>query len=363
MSMRLSELASTFGLALIGEDREFTGLNTLEDASETEVSFLANPRYRHLLGTTRACAVILAREYAAGARCALVSGAPYHDFARIASLFTRRESGFTGISPAAVIHPEARLGAGCTVHPHAHIGARSSIGAGCEIFPGVYVGEDCRIGDDSVLYPNAVVLSGTEMGARCVLRPGAVLGSDGFGFVRAGGEMLTVPQTGVVRLADGVDVGANSCIDRATLGATRIGADSKLDNLVQIGHNVRAGEQCLIISQVGIAGSVRIGDRVTIAGQAGIAGHIRIGDDVTVGPQSGVPSDIPSGVRGGGSPFMDGGAFMRVVSLLPRLPELHRQVRRLEKELADVKRLLQDAAGLCPERTEGAAGGKASRSD
>ncbi|MDR1684941.1 MAG: UDP-3-O-(3-hydroxymyristoyl)glucosamine N-acyltransferase [Desulfovibrio sp.] len=363
MSMRLSELAAAFGLTLIGEDREFSGLNTLEDASETEVSFLANPRYRHLLGTTRACAVILAPEYAVEARCALVSAAPYQDFARAASLFTRRESGFTGISPAAVIHPEADLGAGCTVHPHAHIGARSRIGAGCEIFPGAYVGEDCRIGDNCVLYPNAVVLSGTEMGARCVLRPGAVIGSDGFGFVRAEGEMRTVPQIGAVRLADGVDVGANSCVDRATLGATSIGTDSKLDNLVQIGHNVRMGEQCLIISQVGIAGSVRVGDRVTMAGQAGIAGHIHIGDDVTIGPQSGVPADIPSGSRGGGSPFMDGGAFMRVISLLPRLPELHRQVRRLEKELADIKRLLQDATGLYPERTEEAAGDKAPRAD
>ncbi|MDR2668436.1 MAG: UDP-3-O-(3-hydroxymyristoyl)glucosamine N-acyltransferase [Desulfovibrio sp.] len=363
MSMRLSELASAFGLTLVGEDREFTGLNTLEDASETEVSFLANPRYRHLLGATRACAVIVAQEYAAEAGCALVSATPYHDFARVASLFTRRESGFTGISPAAVIHPEARLGAGCTVYPHAYIGARSRIGAGCEIFPGAYVGEDCGIGDGCVLYPNAVVLSGTEMGERCVLRPGAVIGSDGFGFVRAGEKMQTIPQIGAVRLADGVDVGANSCVDRATLGATSIGADSKLDNLVQIGHNVRIGEQCLLISQVGIAGSVKVGDRVTVAGQAGIAGHIHIGDDVTIGPQSGVPSDIPAGARGGGSPFMDRGTFMRVISLLPRLPELHRQVRRLEKELADVKRLLQDATGRCPERTEGVAGGKVPRTD
>jgi UDP-3-O-[3-hydroxymyristoyl] glucosamine N-acyltransferase len=346
--MRLSELASAFGLGLIGEDREFSGLNTLEDASETEVSFLANLRYRHLLGTTRACAVILAEEYAREVKCALVSAAPYHDFARVASLFTRGESGFTGISPAAVIHPEARLGAGCTVHPHACIGARSRIGAGCTLFPGAYVGEDCRIGDGCVLYPNAVVLSGTETGARCVLRPGAVVGSDGFGFMRAGGEMRTVPQIGAVRLADGVDVGANSCVDRATLGTTSIGADSKLDNLVQIGHNVRIGEQGLVISQVGIAGSVRVGDRATIAGQAGIAGHISIGDDVTIGPQSGVPKDIPDGGAGGGAPFMESGVFMRVVSLLPRLPELHRRVRRLEKELEDIKRLLRDKTGAGP---------------
>jgi UDP-3-O-[3-hydroxymyristoyl] glucosamine N-acyltransferase len=350
--MRLSELASAFALTLVGEDREFTGLNTLEDASETEVGFLANRRYRHLLRTTRACAVILAEAYAGDVRCALVSEAPYYDFARAAALFTRKESGFTGISPAAAVHPDARLGADCTVHPHAHVGARSRVGAGCEIYPGAYVGEDCRIGAGCVLYPNAVVLSGTEMGERCVLRPGAVVGSDGFGFVRVEGVMRTIPQIGVVRLADGVDVGANSCVDRATLGATSIGADSKLDNLVQIGHNVRIGEQSLIISQVGIAGSVRMGERVTVAGQTGIAGHITIGDDVTIGPQSGVPKDIPAGVTGGGSPFMDEGTFMRVVSLLPQLPELHRRVRRLEKEAADLKRLLKDASGPCPERRE-----------
>ncbi|MDR1946381.1 MAG: UDP-3-O-(3-hydroxymyristoyl)glucosamine N-acyltransferase [Desulfovibrio sp.] len=352
MAMRLSELASAFGLTLIGEDREFTGLNTLEDASETELSFFANPRYRQLLGRTRACAVILAPEYAAEAERALVSNAPYYDFARIAALFMRKESGFTGISPAAVIHPDARLGAGCIVHPHACIGARARLGDGCEVFPGAYVGEDCLIGAGCVLYPNAVVLSGTEMGERCILRPGAVVGSDGFGFVRVNGEMKTIPQTGAVSLADGVDVGANSCIDRAALGATKIGADSKLDNLVQVGHNVRIGEQGLIVSQVGIAGSVRIGDRVTVAGQTGIAGHISIGDDVTIGPQSGVPKDIPAGVTGGGSPFMDSGVFMRVVSLLPRLPELHRQVRHLEKELADIKRLLQDKTGAEPGRRD-----------
>lgn len=338
--MLLSELADRLGLTLRGEDGEFTGLNTLEAATEHEVSFLANPKYAHFLGETRAKAVIVSAEAASAVATALISDNPYRDFARAAAFFVRRESGFSGVSPLAVIHPEAVLGAGCTVHPHAHIGARSVLGDGCVVFPGAYIGEDCVFGRDCVLYPNAVALSGVTAGDRCVLQPGAVAGTDGFGFVRVAGQMQKIPQIGTVCLADGVELGANACVDRSTLGATSIGKDSKLDNLVQIGHNVALGEQCLIISQVGIAGSTKVGDRVTMAGQAGIAGHLSIGDDVTVGPQAGVPQSIAPGVSGSGQPFMEGRTYLRTAVLIPKLPDLNRRVKQLEKELAAMKELL-----------------------
>lgn len=338
--MLLSDLAARLGLMLRGEDGEFTGLNTLEAATETEVSFLANPKYAHFLTQTRARAVIVSEESAPSVATALVSDNPYRDFGRAAAFFVRRESDFCGVSPLAVMHPDAVLGAGCTVHPHAHIGARSVLGEGCVLFPGAYVGEECVLGKGCVLYPNAVALSGVIMGEACVLQPGAVVGTDGFGFVRIAGQMQKIPQIGTVLLDDGVELGANACVDRSTLGATRIGKDSKLDNLVQIGHNVSLGEQCLIISQVGIAGSTRVGDRVTMAGQAGIAGHLTIGDDVTIGPQAGVPKDIASGVTGSGSPFMEGRNFMRTAVLIPKLPDINRRVQQLEKELASMKELL-----------------------
>lgn len=343
MALLLSTLAAKLGMRLRGEDREFSGLNTLEEASENDVSFLANPKYTHLLQSTRACAVIVPEKYAEQTARALISDNPYLDFARAASLFVRKQGEFEGVSDQAVIHPTAVIGRGCSVHPHAHVGARSALGEGCLLFPGVYVGEDCVIGKNCVLYPNSVVLAGVELGEGCVLNPGAVIGADGFGFQRFGGEMQKVPQIGTVRLAKGVEVGANSCIDRSTLGATSIGADTKIDNLVQIGHNVSLGEQCLIISQVGIAGSSKVGNRVTMAGQAGIAGHLKIGDDVTIGPQAGVPKDIAAGVTGSGSPFMESNTFMRTAVLLPKLPELAKRVKQLEAQLAALKEQLADS--------------------
>ena len=257
-----------------------------------------------------------------------------------AALFQRGHGEFSGVSDMAHIDPSAVLGAGCTVYPFAFIGPRARVGEGCTLFPGAYAGEDCVIGKGSVLYPGAVVLAGVSLGDDCVLGAGAVIGTDGFGFARMDGVMRKVPQIGTVRLADRVDIGANACVDRATLGATSIGADSKLDNLVQIGHNVSLGEQCLIISQVGIAGSTKAGDRVTMAGQAGIAGHLNIGNDVTIGPQSGVGKDIPAGMTGGGTPFMDGRDFLRVAVITPKLPELQRRIQTLEKELAALKALV-----------------------
>jgi UDP-3-O-[3-hydroxymyristoyl] glucosamine N-acyltransferase len=279
----------------------------------------------------------VAPEFAAEIPTALVSDNPYRDFARAGAFFVRKQGRFSGISAQAAIHPEAELGADCTVYPHAHVGAGTRLGEGCVLFPGVYVGEDCVLGKGCVLYPNAVVLAGVVMGDGCVLQAGAVLGTDGFGFAVMDGEMRKIPQIGTVHLADGVDVGANSCIDRAALGATSVGRDTKIDNLVQIGHNVTLGEKCLIISQVGIAGSTRVGDRVTMAGQAGIAGHLNIGDGVTIGPQAGVPQDIPAGTTGSGSPFMESKIFMRSMVLAPKVPDLFRRVRELEKELDELK--------------------------
>lgn len=339
--MLLSELASRLGLTLKGNDAEFTGLNTLENAGPTEVSFLSNPRYKHCLADTRALAVIVSEEFASDVATALISSNPYRDFAFAASFFVRKQGSFAGVSEHAVIHAKAQLGQDCTVHPHAHVGARAVVGDGCVLFPGVYVGEDCVLGRGCVLYPNAVLLAGVTLGEGCVINAGAVLGTDGFGFVRIEGTMQKIPQIGTVTLADRVDVGANSCVDRATLGATSIGKDSKLDNLVQLGHNVELGEQCLIISQVGIAGSTKAGDRVTMAGQAGIAGHLHIGDDVTIGPQAGVAKDIPAGVTGSGSPFMESRTYMRATVLAPKLPDLHKKVQQLEKELEELKKLLR----------------------
>lgn len=340
MQLTLATLAATLGLTLKGEDKPFTGLNTLDEATETEVTFLANPKYAPLLQTTRAIAVIVSEEHAEGIETALISQNPYIDFARAAGLFVRPPDFFVGVSDKAFIHPTATLGAGVTVFPFCYIGANAEIGDGATLYPGVFVGESCKIGKQCTLYPHAVVLGRTQLGEHCVLHSGAVLGTEGFGFVRFGGAVMQVPQIGTVRLAERVEVGANSCVDRATLTATTLGNDTKVDNLVQLGHNVTVGEQCFIISQVGVAGSTKVGNRVTLAGQVGVAGHLNIGDDVVIGPQSGVPKDVPAGVTGSGSPFMVGQTYMRHAVLQPKLPDLFKRVQQLEKELAALKKLL-----------------------
>lgn len=334
---RLSEIAARLGLSLqgadAGDDLLVTGVNTLEEAGPTELSFLANPKYAKQLAGTRAGAVIVRPEHAGEVARALISDDPYPAFARAIGLFAVPQGEFSGISPLAFLHPDAEPGEGCTIYPFAFIGPRARLGAGCTIFPGCYVGEDCVLGQGCVLYPNAVLMSGTILGDRCVLQPGAVIGGEGFGFVRTPEGIRKIPQIGRVVAGDRVEVGVNSAVDRAALSATRLESGSCLDNLVQIGHNVRLGKDCLIVSQVGISGSTHVGDNVTMAGQVGVAGHLRIGDGVTIGPQSGVAKDIPAGQVVGGTPTVDYSTYLRTLSLMPRFPDLFKRLARVEKAL------------------------------
>ncbi len=329
----LSELAGILGLSLKGDDVEITGVSTLEDAGPHELSFLANPRYAAQLAVTRAAAVIVRPEHASEIPRALVSENPYQDFGRVLGLFTKPQGTWRGVSPLASILPDVQLGEGVTVYPFVFIGHRVTIGAGSTVFPGCYIGEDCSIGSDTTIYPNAVLMAGTQVGDGCIIHPGAVLGADGFGFARTGSGIEKIPQAGKVILGNQVEVGANSAIDRAVLSATQVEDGTKIDNLVQIGHNVRIGRNTLVVSQVGISGSTRIGDNCTLAGQAGVAGHLHIGNNVTLGPQAGVARDIPDNCIMGGSPATEQGTYMRTLALMPRFPELFKRLSRLEKAL------------------------------
>ncbi|MDR2504364.1 MAG: UDP-3-O-(3-hydroxymyristoyl)glucosamine N-acyltransferase [Deltaproteobacteria bacterium] len=333
----LRQIARKLGLEMKGEDITICGLNTLEEAGPDELSFLANPKYAHYLPDTRAGAVILHPGHADKARRVLISENPYQDFGRALALFARPEGRFHGLSPLASIHPEAKLGENCTVYPFVFIGPGAELGKDCVLYPGVYIGEDCRLGDGCVLYPNVVLMSAVRLGQGCVLNPGVVLGADGFGFTRAGGGIQKIPQAGYVRLGDRVEIGANSAVDRGALGPTCIGDDSKLDNLVQIGHNVRVGKGGLLVAQVGVAGSARLGDNVTLAGQAGIAGHLSIGDNAVIGPQAGVAHDVPENFQGSGHPFMDSQTYLRSQVIIPKLPSLYKSVKKLEKDMEDLK--------------------------
>lgn len=338
----LSEIAEALGLTLKGKNAVIHGLNTLEAAGPGELSFLANPKYAHFLAVTRATAVIVSPEHADAVPCALISDMPYRDFGRALAMFARREGSFDGVSQAAFIDPTAKIGRGCTVYPGAYIGPRAELGDGCAVFPGAYIGEDCRIGAGTVVYPGAVIMSAVQTGEKCVIHAGVVLGAEGFGFTRVDGGIQKIPQAGYTLLGNRVEVGPNSTVDRGALGPTMIGDDTKLDNLVQIGHNVNIGQRNLIVAQVGIAGSTRVGDDNTFAGQAGFVGHIKVGNNTMIGAQAGIAQDVPDNFAGSGSPLVDRQTYLRSAIVMQNLPALAKRVKQLEKEVAALQAALKN---------------------
>ena len=338
--MRAAQVAQTLGRELRGPDRDIAGPGTLEDAGPENISFLANPKYVSQLSETAAGTIIVHADQADKAphgATLIVSPNPYLDFARVLVMFMKPQGEFRGISPDARIAPDAVLGKDCTVYPFVFIGPRAKIGDRTVLFPGVYVGEDCELGEDIIVYPNAVFMAGTRIGANTIIHAGVVLGADGFGFVPGAGGIEKIPQVGIVSIGKSVEIGANSTIDRAALGETRVGDGTKIDNLVQLGHNVRMGKDCLIVSQVGISGSTHVGDRVTMAGQVGISGHLHIGSGATIGPKSGVARDIPENETVGGAPAVERGTYMRTLALMPKFPDMYKRLGQLEKELAKLK--------------------------
>lgn len=340
MKIALSVIAERLGLTVNGPDVVISGVNTLEKAGPSDLTFLANPRYVPMLPKTRAGAVILSQELASQVKTGLISANPYYDFVRIVTMFAKPQGSMSGISPLAYIHEQASLGQNCTVYPFVFIGPAVRIGKNTTIFPNCYIGENCAIGDDCLLYPGVKLMSGTTVGHRTVLHPGVVLGSDGFGFAMTGQTREKFPQIGRVSIGDDVEIGANTTVDRAALDETSIGGGTKMDNQIQIGHNVRIGENCVIVAQVGIAGSTTVGDGVIIAGQVGVAGHLKIGNNVTIGPCTSLNRDLPDNSVVGGTPAMDRGTFLRSSAIVPKLPDMAKRIRNLEKELDHLKNSL-----------------------
>jgi UDP-3-O-[3-hydroxymyristoyl] glucosamine N-acyltransferase len=335
--MRLTEIATHLNLTLQGEDLDITGVNTLSDASPAELSFLANPKYAPQLTTTRAGALIIGADHAPAGTPCLISPNPYLDFARCVQLFARPQGSFTGQSELAFIHPEASIDSSAAIAPFVFIGPGTVIGQGVRIFSGTYVGEGCHVDEHTIIYPNCTLMSGTQVGKRVILHAGTVLGSDGFGFAQGIDGMTKFPQIGRTVIEDDVEIGANTTIDRAALGETRIGQGTKIDNLVQLGHNVRVGRNCILVAQVGIAGSTTLGDNVVLAGQVGVAGHLHIGDGCRIGAKSGVGQNVPPKQDLSGIPVMPHGTFLRASAITPKLPEMKRRLARLEKEMAALR--------------------------
>ncbi|WP_297451713.1 UDP-3-O-(3-hydroxymyristoyl)glucosamine N-acyltransferase [uncultured Alistipes sp.] len=315
----------------------------IEEAKPGALAFLANPKYEHHLYTTQATIVIVNKSFTPSAPVAAtmirVEDA-YSCFAKLLELYVANKPQKKGISPLAAIHETAAIGPETYVGEYAVIGEGVRTGKDCKIYPQVYLGDRVVLGDGVTLYPGVKIYEECRIGDRVTIHAGSVIGADGFGFAPdEKGEFHKIPQIGNVCIEDDVEIGANTCIDRATMGSTVIRRGVKLDNLIQVGHNVTIGENTVAASQVGIAGSSKVGAGCMMGGQVGIAGHLSIGDGVKLASKSGISNSVPDGETYMGSPAMPGIKYHRSYAVFRNLPDLSAQVRRLEKELARLKEL------------------------
>jgi UDP-3-O-[3-hydroxymyristoyl] glucosamine N-acyltransferase len=334
----LSELAARLGCELRGDgDVEILRVRGIEEAGPGDVTFVANPRYVARLAGTRASAVIVTPELLAPVP-SLVCANPYLAFARAVALLHPRPRPEPGVHATASVHPTASLGPEVHVGALAVIGARVRIGARSVVRAHVVIYEDAVLGEDCLVHSGAHVREGCRLGNRVTVQDGAVIGSDGFGFAKdAEGRYEKIPQVGTVEIGDDVEIGALTAIDRSSLGVTRIGRGTKIDNLVQVGHSASIGEDTVLAGQVGIAGSARLGNRVTLAGQVGVAGHLELGDGVVASAQTGIPHSVPAGSFVSGYPAIENRAWLKSSAVFAKLPELQKRVRELERLVEELR--------------------------
>ncbi|MRR34617.1 UDP-3-O-(3-hydroxymyristoyl)glucosamine N-acyltransferase [bacterium] len=338
VSRTLRELAEYLGGTVAGdESKAVTGVASLDDAADHQITFLANPRYAPKVATTGAGAVVLPPGAESHGRNAIHVANPYLAFAKLLTLFHVAPREPRGIMEGALVGQDVTVGSDVTVYPGAYVGDGVTLGDRVTILPGAVIYEGVTVGSDVTLHSNVVVYQGCRIGNRVTVHAGTIIGSDGFGYAPDGDGFFKIPQLGIVIIEDDVEIGANTTIDRAALNATRIGRGTKIDNLVMIAHNCVIGENCTIVSQVGISGSTKLGKRVTLAGQVGVAGHLEIGDNVMVGAKSGIPGSVPAGSMLSGIPAYNHRDWLRVSAMVPKLPELKKTVAELEKRVRELE--------------------------
>lgn len=335
MEKELGMLAELVKGKLVGDPQiVIRGIASLREAREDEISFLSNMKYLKDVHESRAAALIVPPQFQSSQKPAIICENPYLAFAKILELFHPADMIIPqGIHPTAVVHPKARIGGQCCIGPYVVIEEGADIGNGCVLYPGVYIGKNSIIEDSAIIYSNVGIREGVKIGKRVIIHSGAVIGSDGFGFIRTGDRQFKIPQVGGVEIGDDVEIGANSCVDRGTIGNTVIGSGTKIDNLVQIAHNVQVGKNCTIVAQVGISGSTVIEDGVTIAGQAGVAGHIRLGRNSIIAAQAGVTKDVDDGEIVSGYPAQPHRTAKKLHAEINHLPELRQKVKELEEKI------------------------------
>jgi len=328
--MKLSEIASRLGARLENgsPDTEISGVAGIEEAGEHQLTFIANRKYAAAARTTRASAVIVSEDFPAGATAVLRSKNPYLAFARALEFFYQPPQYAPGMHPTAVVHSSAKIGAGAHIGPYVVIDEDVVIGDRAVILAHAVIYRGARIGKNFFAHAHAVVREYCRLGDSVLLQNGAIVGADGFGFAKGdAGKWHKIVQSGPAVLENDVEVQANACIDRASIGETHVAAGAKIDNLVQVGHGSSVGENTLLCAQVGLAGSTEVGKDVILAGQVGVAGHCKIGDGAIATAQSGIPNDVPAKAVVSGYPAIDNKLWLRCVAVFNRLPEIARVLR------------------------------------
>jgi UDP-3-O-[3-hydroxymyristoyl] glucosamine N-acyltransferase len=345
MHQTLAEIARLVGGRVVGDGQlVITGVSGIKEASPGDLTFLANPKYTSLASATKASAIIVANDVCIEGKPVIQTDNPSMAFARFIGLIKEQlMPAVKGIHASAVIDPSAVIGDGVGLGPHVVIEAGARVGRNSIICAGVFVGQKAVIGENVLVYPNVTIREAVEIGDRVIIHSGTVVGSDGFGYLLVGDRHEKIPQMGIVVVEDDVEIGACVTIDRARFDRTVIGRGTKIDNLVQIAHNVRVGQNCLIIALAGIAGSATIGNNAIVAGQVGVAGHVTVGERAVIAAQSGITKDVDAGAMMFGTPADEYSRASRVMAHVKRLPRYADELRELKQKIQALEKKLGNA--------------------
>lgn len=340
MEFTAEQIANVIGGRVEGnKDAKVHTFAKIEEGTEGAISFLSNPKYTHYLYDTKSSIVIVNEdvelEKDVDATLIRVPNA-YESIAKLLQIYEASKPKKTGVAPQAYIAPSAKLGNNCYVGPFAYVGEGAEIGDGCQIYPHAVVGDNVKVGSNCIFYPNTTIYQGCKIGNNVTIHAGSVIGADGFGFAPGADGYDKIPQIGIVVIEDNVEIGANTCVDRSTMGATVIHKGVKLDNLVQVAHNVEIGENTVMSAQVGIAGSTKVGSWCMFGGQVGLAGHITIGDKTFLGAQSGVPGNLKGGEELIGTPPMNPRQYFKSQAIFRRLPDMYKDLNDAKKKIEEL---------------------------
>ena len=340
MEFTAEQIANVIGGRVEGnKDAKVHTFAKIEEGTEGAISFLSNPKYTHYIYDTKSSIVIVNEdvelEKDVDATLIRVPNA-YESIAKLLQIYEASKPKKTGVAPQAYIAPSAKLGNNCYVGPFAYIGEGAEIGDGCQIYPHAVVGDNVKVGSNCIFYPNTTIYQGCKIGNNVTIHAGSVIGADGFGFAPGADGYDKIPQIGIVVIEDNVEIGANTCVDRSTMGATVIHKGVKLDNLVQVAHNVEIGENTVMSAQVGIAGSTKVGSWCMFGGQVGLAGHITIGDKTFLGAQSGVPGSLKGGEELIGTPPMNPRQYFKSQAIFRRLPDMYKDLNDAKKKIEEL---------------------------